>query len=243
MKGMDRISAALIFAASVCGWGCHLILPFSSEFADSISDTFIDGGSDMTIDSLADVLPDSQLPDALKPDIDLCFNVTCVYGACNPATGKCDCDVGFDGIGCDKCAYAYGPDYPTCNALSPAISTISPLYIGCPGGIGYCMSYDITKKEVPVTFDFTNARKYKVKFVWLSGNPSSMGSLETDTAPATPIELDKYYDLPAANTNVAQKFTIKWKVGGPGPMDMRIEVYVAEPVLTPATDNKSPHIQ
>ena len=220
--------------------GCHLIFPFEAAKAtDSSSDAIADGGPDSMTDGqtsdfevnddslqpdalMPDVLkPDNQLPDTLKPDIDLCAGVTCgSFGSCKPTTGKCVCNTGFAGVICNKCAFAYGPAYPTCNAIAPTVA----IKINCSSP---CNKLSTTTVDIT----FSNATTFTTQLDCLSGtcvgNSAAVGTANPPNGA-----------LPTTTTNTQKLHTIQWTFGGSDPTDLRIRVFVTGPGGT-IEDNKS----
>jgi hypothetical protein len=245
---MYRVFVALFFA-NLLG-GCHLIFPFDTLPADSGSDS-TDGGitdgylpdgiiaeglkpdAEMVDSKLFDAHPpDIILPDTFSPDIDLCKGVNCgAYGSCNSSTGKCDCVAGYDGVGCDKCDFAYGPTYPACNALTPTVAIVINCTSPCKGG-----------STVDVDVTFTNTISYMVKVECVDSaacviSPQKAGKIYIP--PNTTQALSHTGTLSGGTTNVPQTVTVKW-VLGPGPADVRFRAYAyGVPTTTTVEDNKS----
>ncbi len=180
----------------------------------------------LLLDTLPDTLkpdilkPDTLVPDTLKPDTrNLCTGIECSHGTCDPKTGKCMCDTGFAGIGCDKCAYAYGP-YPTCTALLPTVA----IKINCNSP---CNKFGTTTVDIK----FTNAITFRTQLDCVSGtcmgNPPVKGTVTPSSG-----------NLPTTTTNTITKHTIQWTFGGSGSTDLRIRVFVTGPGGT-KEDNKS----
>jgi hypothetical protein len=174
--------------------------------------------------------PDSQKPDALKPDSKpSCAGVNCNYGSCDPKTGKCVCNTGFDGTYCNQCAYAYGPAPPACNALSSSVSV--KILGSSPYPKGSTQTVEVT---------FTNATTYKFWIECVLGPPCPLGQIYIP--PSGPKAITLTGNLPSATTNVPKVFTVKWILGTSGPADRRFQAEATGP-KDKATDNKSIAIQ
>ncbi len=221
-----------VFADSGCGENCNNDQEVDSTSIDVSKTDFVKpvdslkpDGQTLDAKIIDDILPDTLLPDTLTPDTlkpdtrNLCTGIECSHGTCDPKTGKCMCDTGFAGIGCDKCPYAYGP-YPTCTALLPTVT----IKINCNSP---CNKFSTTK----VNINFTNALTFRTQLDCVSGtcmgNPPAKGTV---TPPSG--------NLPTTTTNTLTKHTINWTFGSSGPTDLRIRVFVTGPGGT-KEDNKS----
>ena len=250
---MPRILVAVLTAILL--GGCHLLFPFHPAVAvDSGMDSGlpdVDGGKadgflpdSISLESmkpdgktgdwkLFDSLhsdfrpPDTHPPDTLKPDIDLCKGVTCNYGSCIPATGKCKCNTGYDGVGCDKCAFGYSSTYPTCNPLQPDVTVNIKCTSPCKSG-----------STVDVDVTFTNTVSYTVK----------VECVDSAACVLAPTKAGKIYIPPSTTQalshsgtlSASQVVTVKWILGTPAPADVRFRAYAyGVPTTTAQEDNKS----
>ena len=211
-----------IFMANLLG-GCHLIFPFHpAQAVDSGTDAN-DGGQ--TDKYLLDVLhSDTHPPDTFKPDIDLCKEVSCNYGKCNTADGKCQCNVGYSGQYCGQCAFAY-IGYPSCVVIQP---TMTYPNVGCDQDCASGTTYT-------VSWQFTDATTFSAQLIGVS-----VGSLETTSH--APITLGIPYPLPVTTTATPTWHTINWIMGGPPPADLTVKIIIYGPTGLKAEASKQVHV-